>query len=271
MITNLKPQHFLHSFSKALKYYTFSKHSKGYSIHSPFVYKLIKNTFLVAKNKTNLNKAKNLRTEFINDKTIIDQTNRGAGSRLCNESRKSTIGKLTKQSGLSPKYISLLTTMAHQLEYKDILELGTCTGLTTTALAEFCPTATITTIENAKDRATWAVNNFEQRKLSNITLLQEDFDTALNEFARQQKHFDMIFIDGNHTFSATVRYFEKLKPLIKINGLLIFDDIYWSGEMTHAWQQIQKVQSIGITIDLYRMGLLFRRENQHKEHFTIRY
>lgn len=271
MTKSIKYIKLLHSFWHAILYYTFAKHAKGYSIHSPFVFNLIRKVFFEAKEKSNITIAKKLRTDFIKNKTIIEQTNWGAGSRINNETKHSTIGKLTKQSSLRPKYISLLATMAKHYAHEHLLELGTCTGLTTTALAQTCRDAKIITIENAPTRARWAEKNFKKLQLGNIKLLQQDFSSALENLNRQKQKYDLVFIDGNHTYNATVEYFERLQSSINENGVIVFDDIYWSPEMTKAWQYICKTQTLGITIDLYRMGLLFRRDNQHKEHFTIRY
>ena len=271
MSKNQKYNKLLHSFIHAMYYYVFSKHAKGYSIHSPFVFTLITKVLLEAKTKSNITKTKKLRSVYLQNNTIIEQSNQGAGSRINNETKGTTIGKLTKQSGLKTKYISLLTTMAKHYAFKNILELGTCTGLTTTALAQACPNAKITTIENALARANWAKENLEKLQLTNVKLIQQDFSFVINYIKRHQQKYDMIFIDGNHTYNATIEYFEKLQSSINEDGVIIFDDIYWSPEMTNAWKQICQAQTLGITIDLYRMGLLIRRDNQHKEHFTIRY
>ena len=45
----------------------------------------------------------------------------------------------------------------------------------------------------------------------------------------------MVFVDGNHRWIPTLRYFETLMPMISESGMIIFDDIHWSGEMEDAW------------------------------------
>ena len=54
--------------------------------------------------------------------------------------------------------------------------------------------------------------------------------------------------------------------------ILVFDDIYWSREMTRAWTEIKKDPRINLTIDIYRFGIVFmHRDKLAKEDFTLRY
>jgi len=51
----------------------------------------------------------------------------------------------------------------------------------------------------------------------------------------------------------------------------VFDDIHWSPEMERAWNNITKHPKVKLSFDLMRIGIVFfRRENQ-KEHFVLRY
>jgi hypothetical protein len=49
----------------------------------------------------------------------------------------------------------------------------------------------------------------------------------------------------------------------------VFDDIYWSKEMTEAWQEIKQHPKVNVTIDIFEMGLVFLRTEQPKQHFKI--
>ncbi len=46
-------------------------------------------------------------------------------------------------------------------------------------------------------------------------------------------------------------------PCIHEQTIFIFDDIYWSCEMTEAWEIIKSSPKVTLTIDLYRMGIVF--------------
>jgi hypothetical protein len=56
------------------------------------------------------------------------------------------------------------------------------------------------------------------------------------------------------------------------NSVLIFDDIYWTADMTKAWEEIKTHPAVTLSIDLYKVGLIFfRKENKQKEHFCLKY
>lgn len=267
-----KYRQILHSTIEGILYYTRSKHAKGHGIHSPFVYDFVRKVLVQKKTKKHQKtQVKNLRKKLTKKTDIINLANHGAGSRIQNEHKSFPIGKLIKQSGLTTKYITLLIDTIQHYKYNNFLELGTCCGLTTTAVAIANPKLDIVTIENAHERASWAQKEFKRRELNNINLIEMDFTSAINRLNKNNKRFDMVFIDGDHTYEGTMKYFKLLKPMMNENGVLIFDDIYWSKEMTQAWKEICNTQSCGITIDMYRMGMLFIRPNQHIEHFIIRF
>ena len=84
------------------------------------------------------------------------------------------------------------------------------------------------------------------------------------------KNYNLIYFDGNHSKEATLAYFEQLLPTINNETLWIFDDIHWSSAMEEAWEQIKEHPKVRVTIDTFQWGLVFFREEQAKEHFTIR-
>jgi hypothetical protein len=80
----------------------------------------------------------------------------------------------------------------------------------------------------------------------------------------------MLFIDGNHSYEATMRYFELSKPFLNNESMVVFDDIYWSKGMTRAWEQIKADPQVKVSIDLFFVGLVFFRKEQVKENFKLR-
>ncbi len=53
--------------------------------------------------------------------------------------------------------------------------------------------------------------------------------------------------------------------------VLVLRDIHASTEKRREWQAIRSMEAATVTIDLFRVGLVFFREGQAKEHFRIRY
>jgi predicted O-methyltransferase YrrM len=73
---------------------------------------------------------------------------------------------------------------------------------------------------------------------------------------------DFIFVDANHRKAPTLSYFEICLPKVHENSIMIFDDIYWSKEMTEAWEQIKQHPSVGISIDLFQFGIVLLEKHK---------
>ena len=106
--------------------------------------------------------------------------------------------------------------------------------------------------------------NFHNTKFSNIL-----FDDFLPEIPSEKK-YDLIYIDGNHQYSATTKYYNFLKNHISDDGVIIFDDIHWSEEMERAWKEIISDTDVVVSIDTFDFGMIFFRKGQRKEHFIVR-
>ena len=82
----------------------------------------------------------------------------------------------------------------------------------------------------------------------------------------------LTFIDGNHRYEPTIRYFEMLMKNAGEGTILIFDDIHWSPEMTRVWTEIKAHPRINLTLDIFRLGIAFiLPEKLAKEDFILRY
>jgi predicted O-methyltransferase YrrM len=105
-----------------------------------------------------------------------------------------------------------------------------------------------------------------------VKFIVSEFSSYLEKRNESQntEHFSLIYFDGNHQKQATLDYFDLLLPTITNETVWIFDDIHWSPEMEDTWEAIKKHSKVTVTIDTYQWGLVFFRQEQPKEHFTIR-
>lgn len=112
--------------------------------------------------------------------------------------------------------------------------------------------------------------------MKNISLKVGNFDELLSAENLSRgievvtPGLDLIYFDGNHQKEATLNYFNKLLPLAHNNSVFIFDDIHWSKGMEEAWEEIKAHPRVRVSIDSFFWGLIFFREEQEKEHFTLR-
>ena len=117
-----------------------------------------------------------------------------------------------------------------------------------------------------------AKENFSRLNISNIKQYTGEFIKVLPELLDQLHDIDLIFIDGDHREEATIKYFELCLEVVNSDSVIIFDDIHWSSGMEKAWERIKKYSDVKLTLDLFRFGLVFFRDEFYsKQHFRIRY
>jgi len=238
-----------------------------YYIHSPFVYQF----YLYVLEKDTSNQVKSIHTLRhrllqIYDKVSIKDAGANPGS------KEKTVSELASKSSVPDKYGRVLFNLVQYFAPQSIIELGTCIGIGTAYMAAAGASARIVTIEGSETLARLAQQNFNDLNFNNIKPVTGNFDYKLPEVLTGLDSVDMAFIDGNHRYEPTLRYFHLLMEKSIENTILVFDDIYWSREMTRAWAEIKRDPRITLTIDIYRFGIAFlHRDKLAKEDFVLRY
>lgn len=239
-----------------------------HGVHSPFIYALVTKCFYDTKKYRAYSTLKKIRKALLKNKTFIEVTDFGAGSRIF-KSNTRRISKIASTAGITSKRAKLLYRITHYFEPTNILEIGTSVGLATPSLALGSRNANITTLEGCPSTSKVAKESFDKFQLKNITVKTIQFDVFF-ETLLEKERFDLIYFDGNHSYEATMDYFNTLLPTATNDTVWIFDDIHWSKEMNKAWDAIISHPQITASIDTFQWGIVFFRKEQVKEHFTIR-
>jgi predicted O-methyltransferase YrrM len=247
-----------------------AKHRKGYGIHSPFLFDLIKNVLNNTNFPPEIENFEKLRTRLKSDRTIINVLDLGAGSKVMH-SNKRTVKDIIKHSAVKKKYARLIFNLAHHYQLKSILELGTSLGLGTLYLAATADDADVYTIEGCPETARFASERFKEFGKNNIHQIIGDIDKVLPNVMKKKDSFDFVYFDGNHTKDATLRYFSNCLEKIGNHTVYYFDDIHWSKGMEDAWEQIKKNEKVTLTIDLFHSGIVFFRKELSKQNFKLRF
>lgn len=215
----------------------------------------------------NVGHLESARADFRTNSKALHIDDLGAGSR----SGAGTIRKvkdIAKQSLSSPKQCRLLARLVRHLQVDQVLEFGSCLGLSAAYMAE--AGASVISMEGSAALHAVARKTFVKEG-KGPDFRQGAFDQILPGILAELTRLDMVFIDGNHTQKATERYFSMLLPHINENTVLLFDDIHWSEGMESAWNTVRRHSKVTLSIDLFWCGMLFFRPGLSGEHFTIRY
>lgn len=248
------------------------KSGNEHSIHSPFLFDLYTKVIAAGKDENPGYPAlKSLRKELLKSTREIEILDLGAGSRI-NKSNRRKIKTIAKNAEKPEKFGRLFNRLIHRFQPRTILELGTSLGLTTLYMSRAKKNAKILTFEGCPETAGVASDNFSRMGADNIDIIIGNIDETLPQtLAGLQEPLDFAYFDANHRYEPTVRYFENCLPYATNDSVFIFDDIYWSDEMTAAWEHIKAHPQVTLTVDLFWIGLVFFRKEQVKENFVLRF
>jgi predicted O-methyltransferase YrrM len=244
----------------------------AHSIHSPFVFDLYTQAIRPqGYDGIDLQEVEDLRNQLRKNHSEIEIMDLGAGSRV-NTSNRRKISEISKNAEKPARFGRLFYRLTQKLKPSTIVELGTSLGITTAYFAKAAPGARIITLEGCPETARLARQNFDKLGLDTISTVVGNIDHILSEqLSSISGEVDMVFFDANHRLEPTIRYFEEAKRHVATEAVFIFDDIYWSEEMTRAWEHIKNHPDVTVTIDLFWLGLVFFRKEQVKENFVLRF
>ncbi|WP_233555523.1 O-methyltransferase [Pontibacter oryzae] len=241
---------------------------KLHGVHSPFVFDLFNHVIHHTGDYLAYHNVESLRDKLLQDNRQLSLTDLGAGSRSI-KSKTRKVKDIAATSAKPAKYGQLLFRLANYFQPQTILELGTSLGLSTSYLAAARQNAQVYTFEGCPNIAQVARENFKQLGLTNIRLVEGNLDDTLAPTLAKLEQLDFAFLDGNHRYEPTMRYFEACLTKCHEGSVLVVDDIYWSSGMKRAWAEIKRHPHVRQTVDLYFVGLVFFRQQQPKEHFTL--
>lgn len=257
-------------FSKYLKIrnylnYYFRAKSK-YKIQSPIAFQISKVLLEERKKYYIFDELETLRETLKRDTSVIPILDLGAGSINSSYGDERVVGDIA-HSALSPRFkCEWLFNLVLIFQPRSIIELGTCLGLSSLYMAGARKETVLHTIEGSPSLHTIAKSNFQKFKADNIKAYLGNFDVIFPEVLNGET--EMVYVDGNHTKEATIRYYDMIRNANSEKMIIIFDDIYWSQGMTEAWEEIKKVAPY--SIDLYHLGIvIFDEKIVQKQNFTI--
>lgn len=142
------------------------------------------------------------------------------------------------------RFLSMISKLVNP---EIIVEVGTYTGYSCLCLAEgLKKNGKIITIEKDEEFASIAKKFFDRSKYKEkISLLIEDATTAIENISEK---IDLAFIDadkGNYT-----KYYDMLFPKLKNGGLIVADNVLWSGKVTQKVidDETQSIKNFNIKV-----------------------
>ncbi len=122
----------------------------------------------------------------------------------------------------------LLSFISKMMRPRRILELGTYTGYSAICLAEgLTPDGRLHTIEHNPELEDFAKKYIQMAGFGDQII--QHIGEALEVIPTLEETFDLVFLDADK--ENYVNYFELLLPKIRTGGILLADNVLWSGQV----------------------------------------
>lgn len=240
-----------------------------HSLHAPFIYQLYRQ--VIRPKPVALPAVESLRQQLLSSDQIIHMRELGAGSSI-DSSNSRKVSSIARHSLTPARFSALLYRLVQFCETQLILELGTSLGINTMYLAAASPKCFVHTLEGCPQTAALAAHHFRQANAQNINLHTGNIDELLPQLLQTGlPRIDLAYLDANHTYEATLRYFGWLLPHLHAQSVVVVDDIHWSSGMQQAWQELCQHPSVTLSLDLFEAGLLFFRPGMQKQHYVVEF
>lgn len=146
---------------------------------------------------------------------------------------------------IPPEQGQLLSFLLELTGATRVLELGTFTGYSSLLFALSIPRlGVVVTCDNDSDTTATARRYWEEAGVEHKIdfRLGEASDSLQQLQSEAQEPFDFIFIDADK--SKIVEYYEGCLELLKPGGLLVIDNILWSGRVLDSNFQDEETKAI---------------------------
>ena len=123
------------------------------------------------------------------------------------------------------RFLSLISSL---VQPEKILEIGTYTGYSALCLAEgLSKSGTLITIDINDELEERVKGYFQESSFSDqLTLM---IGPALSIIPQLEHDFDLVFIDADK--KNYINYYKEIFPKVKVGGLIIADNVLWSGKV----------------------------------------
>ena len=180
---------------------------------------------------------------FINEKILeYSIKNSDPPSNLLNDLERETNLKILQPRMLSGnfqgRFLSFLSKISKP---KSVIEIGTYTGYSALCIAEgLDPNGVIHTIDN-NEELTYIQNKYFEKSnyRSNIKQYTDD---AIEILPKLKITFDFAFIDADKI--NYINYFEIIIKKMKKGGLIVSDNVLWSGKVLEENSQDEETEML---------------------------
>ena len=171
------------------------------------------------------------------------------------------ISSYTHTNVHSPRMLSghiqgrVLSFLSRIIKPNFILEVGTYTGYSTLCLAEgLSDLGKIITIDKDFSLQNKVESFFKESKKNDQ--IEYKIGDAIEVIPKLEYEFDMVFIDADK--KNYINYFKMILPKLKSNGVIIADNVLWSGNVIDA----DKIRNDRLTKNMHDFNEFIKKDTR---------
>jgi len=151
-----------------------------------------------------------------------------------------------------------------------LIEFGSCVGIGASYLAAVPCCKRFITMEASTELSKIAADSVRSVN-PRAEVYNQFFSEALDSILPTLENgIDFAWIDGHHEKTATIHYFQRIRPHLNSGAIVAFDDIYWSQDMLDGWNELRVRRGFSHAIDAGSCGLcLFEGQDAIPEQWSF--
>lgn len=220
------------------------RHRKGYGVHSPFAFNLI--TWVIYEKMPYyvFSELKTKRKEHLKE---------------CRHFLPDKVYRTEKTD-------KLLFRLVNHIQPSTLLEIGTCSGLSTLYMSAVGKSIRCISVDNVND-----MNKFASRLLGdieNVQLRVGDISQSLPDIVDSLQKIDFLHLNYSYVNDDIL---EVCLSKVHSYSIMVIEGIHDSKEMQKWWNRVIDDDRIGITFDLYSIGIIFFDKMKIKQHYVVNF
>ncbi len=251
-----------------LRHFFRSRYWRGHGVHSPFVFEFVREIVNCRHSFYHFDIVEDYRSRLISNHRTIFFEEMGSGKPGITQKK---ISQLAKNSAVSRKYGRLLSRIVAFVKPRIMLEIGTSLGVGSLYIAMAAKSSEFVTLEGNPECASIASKALAANGCKNAKVVVGNFDNTLASVLDGVDTLDFVWFDGNHSYSPTINYFNQCLTKVGNDSVFVFDDIHCSKEMSDAWAYIVAHPAVSVSVEMYRIGVVFFRKECRKQNFRLRW
>lgn len=219
------------------------RYRRGYGVHSPFAFNLI--TWVIYE-----------KLPYYAFLDLKEKRRKYLKSNQCFPDKKYRTEKIDR----------LIFRLVNYFQPSTLLDIGTSSGLSTLYMSAVGKSVCCISMDNTNDANGFACRLLEDTE--NVKLHVGNISQDLPCIIASLQKIDFLHL--NYPY-ANDDVFEKCMSKIHAYSVMVVDGIHTSKEMQKWWDKIVSDDRIGITFDLYSVGIVFFDKTKIKQHYIVNF